>query len=127
MYGHVNEPLNEEEIEHFRAAIDIAVLKYDGVPPITAKRLLASYDELRQEIARHHKDFAQWEEMASKGAAVLAKWKIAERVFAKLRQADQQVPHTPHQDDILEDAFELIEQFDQVEAERNVKNHHTTT
>lgn len=79
------EPFTESELEEVRELLadreegitaTAATMKYRQV----AKRLLATVEECDQEIARHHKDFARWEDMAEKGAAQLLKskaWDLA--------------------------------------------------
>lgn len=78
--------------------------------------LTSAYDQLigefKQEIARHHKDLERWENMASKGAAQLANWQMAQRILDIFFLTDHNfVPGTEEYDDAMDEALQMLTEF----------------
>lgn len=83
--------------------------------PCDASQAFATIDDRDQEIARHHKDFARWEEMADKGAKQLAKAQAWDASLAEissqrehLRGADDEASEEPTYDQGLAAALMIM-------------------
>lgn len=73
--------------------------------------LLNKIKDLQQEIARHHKDFARWEEMAAKGARQIERTKELEEKLVVARGALEEVTELEFPKEFGAGLFQVVQQI----------------